>query len=542
MEALLEHSPCRGGKIDRPPLRPVRCSSRVAADAETGNNSPFRPPPPPVQHLLLGGGGGVRRISSTTKKNQAQTKHLYRRLLRSCLPKRRSSVALVLIMSTSVGTVVCLLLLILVRPPRSTAAVVSQLAPPLLANTTTTKQLQAPMQSDRRMSVGLKEILSTVDYSNPRTRGLLEVLRAAHQNDDDDPVWPDYLTLHRGATLPDVDTTACIVTAYFRVKSKYTTAKYEDEWMGNLLSLQDCLVIFCEDALVPTMLQARRSKPTVVIAMRLDDLPIASYHYPSSSSSSSTSQQYGDTATAYWEHQLSIDPERRLHKSYQLFWIWLSKTWFVATAALLQQRLFFVELGDDNNDDESNKEGATTGTTTSIQTWMWADIGSFRNAQFSNVRLIQHPESLLDVHDNNNDDDHRRTVVWMAHHAPRPPKDPYWNKKLDPTEKIHYYHSGSHGLAVSVEAWVQYYIHFVTTLDEYGRRGLFVGEDQCVLQSTCLLHPESCAYLPYNRIDDHRYFGLRSALRYGHKGQDGKKRFELWRPPPLLTTMTTVPA
>jgi hypothetical protein len=518
----------------------------VAADAEIGNNSPFRPPPPPVQHLLLGGGGGVRRISSTTKKNQAQTKHMYRRLLRSCLPKRRSSIALVLIMSTSVGTVVCLLLLILVRPPRSAVVVVSQLALPLLANTTTTKQQpKAPIQSDRRMSVGLKEILARVDYSNPRTRGLLEVLRSAHQNDDDDdPVWPDYLTLHRGATLPDVDTTACIVTAYFRVKSKYTTAKYEDEWMGNLLSLQDCLVIFCEDALVPTMLQARRSKPTVVIAMQLDDLPIASYHYPSSSSTSSTSQPYGDTATAYWEHQLSIDPERRLHKSYQLFWIWLSKTWFVATAALLQQRLFFVELDDDNNDDKNNEEGVPT--TTTIQTWMWADIGSFRNAQFANVRLIQHPESLLDnVHnnDNNNDDDHRRTVVWMAHHAPRPPKDPYWNNKLDPTEKIHYYHSGSHGLAVSVEAWVQYYIHFVTTLDEYGRRGLFVGEDQCVLQSTCLLHPESCAYLPYNRIDDHRYFGLRSALRYGHKEQDGKKRFELWRPPPLLTTTTTtVPA
>jgi hypothetical protein len=416
MEALLEHSPFRGGKIDRPPLRPVRCSSRVAADSETGNNSPFRPPPPPVQHLLLlGGGGGVRRISSTTKKNQAQTKHLYRRLLRSCLPKRRSSIALVLIMSTSVGTVVCLLLLILGRP-RSTA-VVSQLAPPLLANATTAKQQpKAPMQSDRRMSVGLEEILSTVDYSNPRTRGLLEVLRSAHQNDDDDdPVWPDYLTLHRGATLPDVDTTACIVTAYFRVKNKYTTAKYEDEWMGNLLSLKDCLVIFCEDALVPTMLQARRSKPTVVIAMQLDDLPLASYHYPSTSSSSSSafSSQYGDTATAYWEHQLSIDPERRLHKSYQLFWIWLSKTWFVATAALLQQRLFFVELEDEN--DDKNKEEGVPATTTTIQTWMWADIGSFRNAQFANVRLIQHPESLLDnVHNN------ARSCGWpTTHPVPR---------------------------------------------------------------------------------------------------------------------------
>jgi hypothetical protein len=247
-------------------------------------------------------------------------------------------------------------------------------------------------------------------------------------------------------------------------------------------------------------------------------LPIASYYYPSA-------RQQHETATAYWEHQLEIDPERRLHKSYQLFWIWLSKTWFVTTAALLQQHLFVM-----HNDGADSSPG--TVPFINIQTWMWADIGSFRNERFANARLIQHPEALLDV-DNNTSNEARTTVVWMAHHAPNPPTDPYWNDKLDPDEKVHYYHGGSHGLAATVEAWVRYYLYFVDTLDEYGRRGLFVGEDQCVLQTTCLLHPESCAYLSHDRVNDHRYFGLRSALRFGNPKQG---RYELWRPPPSTTT------
>jgi hypothetical protein len=127
----------------------------------------------------------------------------------------------------------------------------------------------------------------------------------------------------------------------------------------------------------------------------------------------------------------------------------------------------------------------------------------------------------------------------MAHRTPKPPADPYWNRKLLKKEKKHFYHSGSQGIAKSATAWVNFHTQFVNTLDEYATKGLFIGEDQCVLQTTCLLHPKSCAYVPCNQVYDNRYFGLRHAIRYGNYNRSINNHTNqpilLWRPPPQLT-------
>jgi hypothetical protein len=59
---------------------------------------------------------------------------------------------------------------------------------------------------------------------------------------------------HLETTLHNVS--SCIVTAYFRMRSKHASSNC-DNWMQNILSLQDCMVIFCEADMVETILRYR---------------------------------------------------------------------------------------------------------------------------------------------------------------------------------------------------------------------------------------------------------------------------------------------
>jgi hypothetical protein len=365
--------------------------------------------------------------------------------------------------------------------------------------------VDAPIQQ-RKMAMTTIKLNQIGIGQNPRTRGLLEILASAQENDA--VPWPSFLTLHKPSTSnPASNVSSCIVTAYFRVKSKHHSSDYDD-WMKNMLSMQDCMVIFCEADMVETIQKYRGNRvTTAVISVKLEDLPISNYYYPTATEI---------TPTAFWEHQLEIDREKKIHHSYRVFWIWLSKSWCVTAAALLQHHMFALDQ--------------------TIEVWMWADIGSFRDHVYNDKQLIQYPHQVIPD---------TSTVLWMAHRAPNPPASPFWNRKLFKAEKQHFYQSGSHAVAASVAAWTTFHAEFVDTLDQYSVKGLFIGEDQCVIQTTCLLYPESCAYIPFDQVPDNRYFGLRHALHNGPNG--GSKRnittklkpFHLWRPP-TRTTATVV--
>lgn len=317
------------------------------------------------------------------------------------------------------------------------------------------------------------------DPAATSTRGLLELLDVSTF-----PVpWPSYIRLHQQAD-PILETKSCIVSGYFRVKSKFDSSKYEDEWMANSLSLHDCMVLFCEPDMVDKIQMHRGDRPTTILAMNLQDLPIANYGYPSS-----------DDALQFWQRQLDIDPERRIHRSYELFWIWLSKSWMVTTAIVLQS--YFLKHP--------------------VDVWMWADIGSFRNRQFNNVRLVQHAEIVPPS-----------SVLFMAHRPPNPPPTRIWNDKLHKEHRKHFFTSGSHAVGVA-DAWKAFHRSFADTLYQFG--DMFVGEDQCILQSTCLLHPDLCRYLPLDQVPDNKYFGLRHALLNGPKKV---AQFDFWKPPPVV--------
>jgi len=277
-----------------------------------------------------------------------------------------------------------------------------------------------------------------------------------------------------------------IVTAYFSVKSKYGSNKY-DNWMMNIMSIQDHMVIFTQSDMVDKMKELRSNhgeEKTVIIEMDLYDLPISKLHGGKAPS-----------ATEFWQHQLDIDVEKKRHQSYQLFWIWLSKTWWTKQAIQLN---FF-----------------------SSDFFVWSDIGCFRNGQYNGKQIVRYPDVVP------ND-----TLMWMAHHPPNPPSQRIWNAKF--VEKKHFYHSGSMA-AGNVRAWDKFHAQFAITLDEFVEADLFVGEDQCVLQATCSAEAAPndafCTYLPFDQVADNFYFGLRYILNRGpgtSKKQGGQYRF--WSP------------
>ena len=251
----------------------------------------------------------------------------------------------------------------------------------------------------------------------------------------------------------------CVVTSYFRVPSKFVAGRY-DGWMRNMLSLQDAMVIFTQPDLVDQIKDLRKHavNRTIIIPLVLEDLPYAKL-FPAS----------------FWQDQLERDPEKGIHRSYQLFWIWLSKTWCVMQAIRLN--VYDSDL------------------------FVWSDIGCFRDTTYNSKTMIMHREKVPP-----------HEMLQMAHHKPNPPKEELFNNKYK--HKSNFYHSGSQ-FAGYIDTWKKFHEYFLDTIDRFLEKNMIIVEDQAVLQSTCLSHPEICAYAPFSEVQDNHYFGLRHILHFG---------------------------
>lgn len=148
---------------------------------------------------------------------------------------------------------------------------------------------------------------------------------------------------------------ATIVTAYFNIESKFPHQKYT-QWMENMMSMRDSMIIFTSQDMVPTFerLRSHATERTKIITMELNDMQMQ--------------VQYG---TPFWEEQRAKDPEKELHKSYYLYWIWNEKPEFLLKATIEDpfQSDFFA----------------------------WVDIGYIRNTDYNNETLLQKiPTDLKD--------------------------------------------------------------------------------------------------------------------------------------------------
>ena len=144
-----------------------------------------------------------------------------------------------------------------------------------------------------------------------------------------------------------VSTSTTIVTAYFDIPSKHTSKEY-DKWMSNMLSLQDAMVIYTTNDMVPTIkrLRAHATERTHIVPMELKDMRMAT-HYSS----------------AFWKSQHAMDPERNHHVDLRLYWIWGEKT------ELLKR---MVDLNPFRSD-----------------FFAWVDIGYFRTNSYNGQSMIR---------------------------------------------------------------------------------------------------------------------------------------------------------
>ena len=266
-----------------------------------------------------------------------------------------------------------------------------------------------------------------------------------------------------------------VVTAYHRVPSKFKPGRY-DGWMRNMLSLQDAMIIFTETSMVEqiTNLRSHALNRTVIVPLKLNELPIGQL-YPKE----------------FWQDQLDRDPEKRIHRSYELFWIWLSKSWCVSQA--IDMNIFKSDL------------------------FFWSDIGCFRDRSYNSKTMILHREQIP-----------QNEMIQMAHHKPNPPKENLFNDKYK--HKANFYHSGSQ-FAAFKDIWIKFHELFLETIDNFLERGMIIVEDQAIIQSVCLSYPDICAYVPFTEVQDNHYFGLRYVV---HNGGN----FKLWRHPNAAKMLT----
>lgn len=274
-------------------------------------------------------------------------------------------------------------------------------------------------------------------------------------------------------TAPTYKTT--VVTAYFQIRSKYLKENYMD-WMSLMLSIQDPMIVFTTEDWVQPIQELRKHAldRTHFVVMNLEDVPMAK-----------------DFSTTIWDHQLKLDPEAKRHAGYQVFWVWLSKTYFATEG---------IKLNPYNS-----------------EIFMWSDIGCFRGGhanKYKSKLLVQHPEVVP----------HDRMLFLSHKDEPSPPDSLWWTNKLK--DKDHFYHSGSQMVGYK-DTFQKFHEAFLKTLQGFLDRDMFLGDDQTVLQCTCTQNPDLCAYAKRAQVKpDNHYFGLRHIVFMGGK-------YDFWYPPSL---------
>ena len=252
---------------------------------------------------------------------------------------------------------------------------------------------------------------------------------------------------------------ATMVTAYFAIESKHTSGEY-NAWIQNMLSLMDPMIIFTEPQFVDRFLRLRSHAVhrTKIVTTRLEDLKIAKM-YPLDA----------------WSQQLAMDPEVKLHKTYRVFWVWLNKLCFMVDA--IRDNPFASDI------------------------FVWCDIGSFRDTAYNSQTLIRNTNII--------------STDKMLLMAARPPHNIHTSGgivlKYDGVfENSDWYTAGAL-LAGYKDTVLAMERQFLLTLQTYREKDLFIGDDQPLLQFTCVRN-NLCEFVTPYHIQRDKWFGLQYAL------------------------------
>jgi hypothetical protein len=139
---------------------------------------------------------------------------------------------------------------------------------------------------------------------------------------------------------------ATIVTAYFEFPSKHSSSDYV-EWMQNMLSLQDPMIIFTTKDKEEMMYRMREHaiNRTLVIVMKLEDAEVV--------------RLYG---MDLWMKQHELDPWHAIHPDPRLYIVW-------------NEKISFVHKSIELNPFKSSY-------------FLWMDIGFLRHSRYNGRRLV----------------------------------------------------------------------------------------------------------------------------------------------------------
>lgn len=220
-----------------------------------------------------------------------------------------------------------------------------------------------------------------------------------------------------------------IVTCYFQMNSKHTIDKYTT-WMNYMLEKQTSMVIFCDKKSYP-MIYAKRKKNTKIIVTTLER-----FH----------SFKYIDTYRSNYE----IDHENHYHTPY-LYLVWAEKVHFVKIA---------LEMNPFQSD-----------------YFLWVDIGCFREPS---TVYWPNPQRIKEQ-------DFSKVLVLCI--------NPFTEEELQCTKEtlpsfLKIDRLGATIFGGGKEALLRYHDLYYEMLEYFISIDRFIGKDQSILNSVCLLNPE----------------------------------------------------
>jgi hypothetical protein len=219
------------------------------------------------------------------------------------------------------------------------------------------------------------------------------------------------------------------VTAYYKIKSKFTHQKYKD-WMTNFLTLKDCIVVYTtEDMEDEIRSLLPRGYPLSFIFKPLNESNVAQAVSP-----------HG------WSKQEKMDKEVAIGHSRELYWIWNEKSFFLEEVS------------------EINPFGT--------KYFAWLDIGAVRHTRFNYKRLMEYIPK-------------QKGIILLQINPFTPDELRLENGKC-PTDFSKVDRIGGGMIAGDRSSIKKWTIHFTKVFDRYLAEGRFAGKDQSVMATTCV--------------------------------------------------------
>jgi hypothetical protein len=239
---------------------------------------------------------------------------------------------------------------------------------------------------------------------------------------------------------------ATIVTAFYEGPSKHTTSQYED-WAKNLFSLEDPIIIFTTPSFAPFVQEHRHMHnamhKTKIVLLDLNKTDTVNMF-----------------DLEFWKEQHSKDPDKERHKSYHVYWVWLSKLEFVRRA--IEMNPFQSEF------------------------FAWVDVGYFRTKTWVGKKFLQHRPNALQ----------KDQVLMLDHH--------------------HVGHVGAGFIGGYSKGLLRYNKIFYDHLKKR-QHTKFIGREEPMLDEACLVEHNLCLLATPGKKYERRWVYMAPFLILGQK-------------------------